>query len=472
MKKRYRIILLTAVSLLLLTLASGLLFQNETNVRDDSSARVRNIEQQPRILEGNREKRPHMVEINNVEQGYKLKNRLDNQAEVTHFHHTEHETSHYYDHEAAVDFTKEPTRQEIKQITADINGKVLKQRDSTYIFKSSSLETREMLDYFNRRPNVSFAEPHYILMQNDISMPNDQLYQERYQWNLPAIGTEQGWEISRGTEDIKIAIVDTGVDLDHPDLENRLVDGYNVIEDSDNPDDDNGHGTHVAGIIASETNNREGTAGVTWYNQIMPVKAMGAKGYGTTFDIAKGIVWAVDHGADVINLSLGNYQESNVLKQAIRYAFKKDVVMIAAAGNDSSNQPSFPSAYPEVLSVSAIDYDGKRASFSNYGDYVDIAAPGVYIPSTYYQKQYAALSGTSMAAPHVSGLAGLIKSANPDLSNKEVMSIIQKSAIDLGRKGKDIEFGNGLIDVNQALEDAQESKSVRGRIREGLGILK
>jgi type VII secretion-associated serine protease mycosin len=309
-------------------------------------------------------------------------------------------------------------------------------------------------------------------MQNDISMPNDQLYQERYQWNLPAIGTEQGWEISRGTEDIKIAIVDTGVDLDHPDLENRLVDGYNVIEDSDNPDDDNGHGTHVAGIIASETNNREGTAGVTWYNQIMPVKAMGAKGYGTTFDIAKGIVWAVDHGADVINLSLGNYQESNVLKQAIRYAFKKDVVMIAAAGNDSSNQPSFPSAYPEVLSVSAIDYDGKRASFSNYGDYVDIAAPGVYIPSTYYQKQYAALSGTSMAAPHVSGLAGLIKSANPDLSNKEVMSIIQKSAIDLGRKGKDIEFGNGLIDVNQALEDAQESKSVRGRIRENLGILR
>ncbi len=135
--------------------------------------------------------------------------------------------------------------------------------------------------------------------------------------------------------------MDTGVDLNHPDLKNRLIEGYNVLENNHYPDDDNGHGTHVAGIIASETNNEQGVAGITWFNKIMPIKAMEAKGYGTTFDIAKGIIWATDHGADVINLSLGNYQPSALMKQAVDYAYKKNVVMIVAAGNDNSKQPSY-----------------------------------------------------------------------------------------------------------------------------------
>ncbi|HAQ08410.1 MAG TPA: peptidase S8 [Bacillus bacterium] len=325
------------------------------------------------------------------------------------------------------------------------------------------METPEMIDYFTEKPNIEFVEPNFILMQNQISAPNDLLYQENYQWNLPVIGTEQGWVVSRGNEGIEIAIVDTGVDLDHPDLRNRLVKGYNVVDKRQEPDDDNGHGTHVAGIIASETNNNEGIAGLTWFNKIMPIKAMGAKGYGTTFDIATGIVWAVDHGADVINLSLGNYQPSKVLEEAVSYAYSKNVVMVSAAGNDGSSQPTYPSAYPEVLSVSAIDYEGKRAGFSNHGDYIDIAAPGVYIPSTYFNKQYAALSGTSMAAPHVAGLAALIKSANPELTNAEVMEIIKKSAIDLGARGKDTDYGYGLIDVNSALQAADVKKTEAGK---------
>ena len=187
----------------------------------------------------------------------------------------------------------------------------------------------------------------------------------------------------------------------------------------------------------------------------MPVKAMGAEGFGTSFDIAKGVIWAVEHGANVINLSLGNYQTSKLMKDAVKYAFDHNVVIVAAAGNDNTNQTSYPAAYPEVIGVSAMNYTGMRASFSNYGDYIDVSAPGVQIPSTYFNQQYAALSGTSMASPHVAGLAGLIFSANPKLSNQEVVNIIKNTAYDLGTPGDDIEFGHGLIDVKKALDAAK-----------------
>lgn len=153
----------------------------------------------------------------------------------------------------------------------------------------------------------------------------------------------------------------------------------------------------------------------------------------------------MDHGADIINISFGNYQPSSLLKEAIDYAYNKNVVLISAAGNENTMQPS--SCHPEVLSVSAVDYIGRRASFSNYGDYIDFAAPGVQIPSTYFNKQYAALSDTPMASPHVAGLVGLILSANPDLTNREVINIIKNSAYDLGTPRNDSDFGSGLIDV-------------------------
>ncbi|WP_102262833.1 S8 family peptidase [Mesobacillus jeotgali] len=447
--RRIRVIFLGSALILLLALTAGGVFRNDA--KEEPGARIHSSGQQVMIARS-------MAKVNNVKMGEKIKNQLDTQGEVTLIFHNKKDTSHYYDHEATVDFVKEPSMEEIDEITRDIKGWVIKHLNSIYIFRSTVMETPEMIEYFNQRKNIEYSEPNFILMQNEVNGPNDLLYQEDYQWNLPVIGTEQGWKVTRGTEDIEIAIVDTGIDLDHPDLRNRLVKGYNVINEKAEPDDDNGHGTHVAGIIASETNNNEGVAGMTWFSKIMPIKAMGAKGYGTTFDIAKGIVWAVDHGADVINLSLGNYQPSNVLEEAVRYAFEKDVVMVSAAGNDGSDQPTYPSAYPEVLSVAAVDYKGNRASFSNYGDYIDIAAPGVYIPSTYFNKQYAALSGTSMAAPHVAGLAALIKSANPELKSSQVIKIIKNSAIDLGEQGKDIDFGNGLIDVNSALQEASKER--------------
>lgn len=446
--KRTKVVILGASLILILALTAGGVFRSDIGSKR-TEAEPQSSNQRIMMVQS-------MSKVNNVKMGEEIKKQLDSQDEVTLIFHNKKDTSHYYDHEVTVDFAKEPSSEDIDEITRDIKGWVIKHLNSIYIFRSTAMETPELIEYFKQRENIEYAEPNFILMQNEVDGPNDLLYQENYQWNLPAIGTEQGWKVSRGKEDIEIAIVDTGVDLNHPDLRNRLVKGYNVIDEKAEPDDDNGHGTHVAGIIASETNNNEGVAGMTWFSKIMPVKAMGAKGYGTTFDIAKGIIWAVDNGADVINLSLGNYQPSRVLEEAVRYAFERDVVMVSAAGNDGSNQPTYPSAYPEVISVAAVDHNGNRASFSNYGSYIDIAAPGVYIPSTYFNEQYAALSGTSMAAPHVAGLAALIKSINPELKSSEVIRIIKNSAIDLGQQGKDIDYGNGLIDVNSALQEASK----------------
>src|SRR5690606_7955394 len=196
---------------------------------------------------------------------------------------------------------------------------------------------------------------------------------------------------------------DTGVQLDHPDLAGGVTEGYNVVGDGP-PDDDVGHGTHVAGVISAAVNNREGVAGMSWYNKVMPIKVLDSSGTGTTYSVAEGLIWAVDHGAKVINMSLGNYASAEFLHDAIRYAYDHDVVLIAASGNDDTDRPGFPAAYPEVSAVAATDANGRKASFSNYGDYIGVAAPGDNIPSTYPGNQYAALSGTSMASPHVAAL--------------------------------------------------------------------
>lgn len=397
---------------------------------------------------------PKIFTVNSLQIGEEIVQRLDNSPEITHVHHNPSDTSHYYENQIIVKFHEELSDEQLKAHLTDIDGKLLNKMDSIYTFSSKGKTTVDLIQHFAPIDNVAYAEPNYIMMQNETT-PND-LYYQRYQWNLPLIEAEAGWKITQGNDTVKIAVVDTGVDLEHPDLVKRLTTGFNALTESSDADDDNGHGTHVAGIIASEVNNHEGIAGLTWFNPIIPVKVMGEEGYGSTFDIAKGIIWATNQGARVINLSLGNYQHSDMLKDAIDYAFKRDVVLIAASGNDNTSQPSFPAAYPQVLSVAAVDYYGDRADFSNYGDYIDVSAPGVQIASTYFNKQYAALSGTSMAAPHVSALAGLIRSINPELRNKEVMEIIKNTTVDLGDKGKDIYFGEGLIDIVDALEVAAE----------------
>ncbi|OCA87252.1 S8 family peptidase [Pseudobacillus wudalianchiensis] len=407
-------------------------------------------------------KSPHIQKVDTIQANEILKKRLNNDPSIQMIHHNAQDKSHYYANEVVVDFSTTPSGTSLDKIAKDIDGALKEKHNSSYIFKSYSKTTTELIQYFKQNHQIRFAEPHYIYLQNEV---NDTYYQN-YQWNLPAIRTEVGWNVTRGSKKIKIAVVDTGVDLNHPDLSRRLTKGYNALSPKDPPQDDNGHGTHVAGIIASVPNNGVGVAGITWYNPIIPVKVLNSEGTGGSFDVSKGIHWAADHGADVINLSLGNYQPSAVMEEAIRYAMKKDVVVVSAAGNDNSSQPSFPAAYPGVLGVAAVDWEGRRAPFSNYGDYIDIAAPGVHIASTFFQGQYASLSGTSMAAPHVSALAGLIRSIDPNLRNTEVMNIMTRTTQQTERPRPAVYYGNGVIDNTSALEAAYRRKYPLGRTSE------
>lgn len=385
-------------------------------------------------------------------------------------------TSHFHVNQVVVRFNHEPSSADLAKIEKDIGTTHYRKVGYTYVFESQQMEAKQLMNYF-RQWNVAYAEPHFLYLTNSeavdavtenkaqtgdssqaIIKPNDSLYQ-RYQWNLPIIDTELGWSISKGSQDIKVAIVDTGVDLNHPDLKDQLISGYNVVNNDAPPADDVGHGTHVAGVVGAIVNNNLGVAGMSWYNRIMPVKVLDQSGAGSTYSVAQGIIWATDHGAKVINMSLGNYADANFLHDAIKYAYDHDVVLIAASGNDNTATPGFPAAYPEVFAVAATDGNKNKASFSNYGDYIDVAAPGVSIASTYPHNQYAALSGTSMASPHVTALAALIRSVNPQLKNTEVMQIMRDTAQDIGPKGKDPYFGNGLIDVVAALKKAQNSKA-------------
>lgn len=387
--------------------------------------------------------------------------------------HDNEKASHYYENELVVTFENAPSARDMKRIESELSCTPAKKIGNTYIFHSDKMTMHQLKAYFERHWKPNYVEPHYLYMTNETAgandtsflndgdtpeIPNDLLFSE-YQWNLPIIEANRGWKLTKGSNDVIVAVVDTGVDINHPDLKGKLLKGYNVINPNKEPLDDVGHGTHVAGIISAKVNNNEGIAGMMWGGKLLPVKALDSTGSGTTYSVAQGIIWAVDQGAKVINLSLGNYADAQFLHEAIKYAFDRDVVIIAATGNDNTERPGYPAAYPEVLSVSATDYNLNRASFSNYGDYIDVMAPGESIASTYPDNQYAALSGTSMASPHVAALAALIRSINPDLKNTEVMDIIRKNVIDLGDTGRDKYFGYGQIDVYSALQAAGGNSS-------------
>ena len=320
-------------------------------------------------------------------------------------------------------------------------------------------------------PAVEFVEPDYFVfatptdfvrrqsgadtkMMTTETFPNDPLYSS-LQWALPKINAPRAWDLARGSG-VTIAILDSGVDLDHPDLAAKIVSGYDFINSDANADDDNGHGTHVAGIAAAISNNALGVAGLAWDAKIMPVKVLNTNGTGPSSALARGICWAANHGADVINMSLSNRYLSNAVREAVDYANSKDIVSIASAGNEflKGNTIQYPAALNNVSAVAATDNQDAQAAFSNTGIYVDIAAPGVDIFSTYVRNQVpviTTLNGTSMAAPFVSGLAALVLSVSPDLSPSHVKAVIHDSAVDLGDPGRDVVFGYGRIDAAAAL---------------------
>jgi thermitase len=304
-----------------------------------------------------------------------------------------------------------------------------------------------MAKAYSSNPKVAYAEPDFVA--SAVDSPDDQWFEK--QWGLAKVEAPQAWDVTTGSPSINIAILDTGVDLDHPDLADKILSNMN-FSSSPTIDDVHGHGTHVAGIAAAMTDNSVGVAGLGYSSTIMNVKVLGDTGSGAYSSIASGIIWAVDNGAEVINMSFGGASPSSTLEDAINYAWSEGVVVVAAAGNYGNTAPLYPAYYTNCIAVAATDSLDRLASWSNYGDWVDVAAPGVGIYATLKDNSYGYKSGTSMASPHVAGLAGLVFTTLSDTNNDgtlndEVRSRIEATCDDVGMTG----IGAGRINAYKAV---------------------
>lgn len=303
----------------------------------------------------------------------------------------------------------------------------------------------------SKNPNFEFAEPDYIATANLV--PNDPLYAGS-QWHLPAISAPAAWDFVTGNSNLTVAIVDTGVQLNHPDLAGRVLQGYDYVNNDADPSDDNGHGTSTSGAAAATGNNGLGMAGVTWGSFILPVKVLAANGSGSYSAISSGINYSADRGARVINLSLGGTLSSSTLQSAVNYAWNKGSVLIAAAGNNGTSQTVYPAGCSNVVAVSAINAANTITSWSSYGSFVDLCAPGESIGTLWIGSGYVNVSGTSYSSPIVAGVASLALSANPALKNFQVVKLLTANADDLGAAGYDSYYGNGRVNAARVVAAA------------------
>lgn len=373
--------------------------------------------------------------------------------------------------------------------------------DKITITKINAIEQQTLLTSLSKDPLIENVEPViiYSIPENELndfnyeiymiknepsgSAPNDPLY--KHQWHMDTIGMQQAWAQSNNGKGAVIAVIDTGVAYENykefkqvEDLKNTcFVPGYNFVDDTTHANDDHAHGTHVAGTIAQSTNNGVGVAGIAHKACIMPIKVLAAKGGGTSADVADGIRWAADHGAHVINMSLGSNFPSKVISDACKYARSKGVTIIAAAGNDGSGKVGYPAADEGVVAVSATDLHDALAFYSQWGKDVDIAAPGGDVrkddnkdgvpdgvlqntikPGNINTHGYFPFMGTSMATPHVAGVAGLIVSMgikNPDQVEKILFEsanrkVAEEHGAPKGAKWDD-HYGHGRLDAAKAV---------------------
>src|SRR4051812_28515567 len=339
---------------------------------------------------------------------------------------------------------------------------------STHVV-SVSRDPAALARVLNRSAAVAYAEPNFVL--HALATPNDSLYTSEYGLNNTGqtggapdadIDAPEGWDLAGlqsfpSTGGVKVGIVDTGIDKTHPDLAGKAVGcatSYNtglLIHNGVCPDD-NGHGSHVSGTISANTNNAQGVAGVAFNSPIVMCKALAtAAGTGLTSDIANCINWVSGQGVKAISMSLGG-GDNATLKAAVQKAYNNGngVLLVAAAGNDGDATLNYPAAYSEVVSVAATDNKDHRASFSNANADVEIAGPGVNVESTYTGGLYMSLSGTSMATPHVAGVAAVIADLNPTANAATLRSKLDAAVDDIGPAGRDTSFGFGRVNLCKA----------------------
>jgi subtilisin family serine protease len=306
-------------------------------------------------------------------------------------------------------------------------------------------------------PGFRYAERNGIVQA--VYMPNDPDWGQL--WNMRIIEADDAWDAHKGSTSVVIAIVDTGVDYSHNDLSAHYVSGgYDWVNNDADPWDDQYHGTHCAGIAAAVMDNGVGVVGVAQCS-VWAEKVLDAEGYGDWVDLAYGIWHATNGGVDIISMSLGGFGYSSLLDSACTYAWNHGVVLVAAAGNDNTNidtVPFYPASFSTVIAVSATTSSDLRWSGSNYGSKIELAAPGVSVYSTIPGNRYTSLTGTSMACPHVAGVAALTWSYNPSLTNVQLRDRLHTAVDDLGASGKDVYYGYGRINAYKALTGAPEFK--------------
>lgn len=319
------------------------------------------------------------------------------------------------------------------------------------------IETKQSLESNDNVLHVEIDQPVYVM---DVEKPNDPLFKKQEPW-IRQINLLKAWSMAPESHNqVTVAVIDSGVDLTHPDLMRNLVQGTNLVNENSPPQDLDGHGTHVAGLIGARTNNSLGVISPSRGTSIMPIKVT-ANGKGKLSSVVDGIKFAIENKADVINLSLGAYNHSHALKTVVSEAKSKGILMVGAAGNDNESAVIYPAAYPEVLSVAALETGtANKATYSNYGSLVDLSVPGTDIYSTFLNGSYSYDSGTSMAAPIATSSAVLIKKYAPFLTNDQIIKLLKETSNQLSGT---YDLGSGELNVEQAITGVNEYNRTYGQ---------
>jgi thermitase len=347
--------------------------------------------------------------------------------------------------EIIVKFKDSVSDAEAKAFAEKAKDEIKEKGPRFHVIKIKDGSVEDAIEEYEESGKIDYAEPNYTYGIN--WTPNDPYFNNGVQWAPQKVSAQSAWDITRGSSSIKVAIIDTGVDYNHPDLAGGVIKGYDYVDNDWDPMDLNNHGTHAAGIAAATTNNSRGIAGMAPNVYIYAVRVLDANGSGTLDDVANGIYHAVDNGAKVVSLSLGGPSGATSLQNAVNYAASKGVVVVAAAGNENTSAASYPAYYSNAIAVAATDRNDYKASFSNYGSWVDVAAPGVDIASTIRNGGYAYMSGTSMACPLVAGIAGLLASQGRSASN--IRAAIENTA-DV-TPGTGTYYSNGRVNAADAV---------------------